>query len=186
MNDYNYSGTHIPLSTLIQYHKMGFKLIPISDDGITPNVNRLLTPEERKASIHESKCGKEEPLNYICYHPEFWDEERIEREDYRFINVATLTGKTHLKAEDDTSLYLNALDIDSEQVFTILACLEDSAMGMSIISYTKHANQHLFRVLRRNMDDIFSGYPMSSISRSEQTIVDLAGNWRLRQIIHKA
>lgn len=126
MNDYNNSGTHISSSILKQYHKMGFKLIPIGDDGVTPNVNGLLTPEERENSIHESKSGKEEPLNYICYHPEFWNEERIEREAYRFINVATLTGKTHLKAENDISLFLCALDIDSEHVFTILARLEDS------------------------------------------------------------
>jgi P4 family phage/plasmid primase-like protien len=105
---------------------MGFKPIPIGDVSVTPNVNGLLTPEERKASIRESKCGKEEPVNYIYHHPEFWNEERIEREAYRFINVATLTGKTHLKAENDIPLYLNALDIDSEQIFTILACLEDN------------------------------------------------------------
>ncbi|MGE5660656.1 MAG: hypothetical protein ACM3X1_00255, partial [Ignavibacteriales bacterium] len=126
MNDYNYGGTHIPPSTLIQYHKIGFKLIPIGDDGVTPNVNGLLIPEEREISIRESKSGKEEPLNYICHHPEFWSEERIEKESYRFINVATLTGKTHLKAEDGNPLYLCALDIDSEQVFTILSRLSDS------------------------------------------------------------
>ena len=126
MNGYNKSGTYISLSILIQYHKMGFKLIPVSVDGVTPNVNGLLTPEEREAGIHESKNGKEEPVNYIYYHPEFWNEERIEREAYRFINVATLTGKTHLKAENDNPLYLCAIDIDSEQVFTILSRLEDS------------------------------------------------------------
>jgi hypothetical protein len=105
---------------------MGFKLVPIGYDGVTPNVGGLLTPEEREASIHESKSGKEEPLNYICHHPEFWNEERIEREAYRFINVTTLTGKTHLKAENDIPLYLCALYIDSKQIFTILASLEDS------------------------------------------------------------
>jgi len=126
MNYYNNNDTHLPSLLLIQYHKMGFKLVPIGYDGMTPNVGGLLTPEEREASMHESKSGKEEPLNYICHHLEFWDEERLEREAYRFINVATLTGKTHLKSEGDISIYLNALDIDSEQVFTILACLEDS------------------------------------------------------------
>ena len=93
---------------------------------MTPNTRGLLTSEEREASIRESKSGKEEPVNYIYHHPEFWNEERLEREAYRFINVATLTGKTHLKAEDSSPLYLNALDIDSDQVFTILSRLEDS------------------------------------------------------------
>ena len=125
MNYYNNNDTHLPSSLLIQYHKMGFKLVPIGYDGVIPNVGGLLTPEEREISIHESKSGKEEPLNYICYHAEFWNEERIEREAYRFINVATLTGKTHLKAENDIPLYLCALDIDSKEVFRILSCLED-------------------------------------------------------------
>jgi P4 family phage/plasmid primase-like protien len=124
--NYHNNDLHIPSALLIQYHKMGFKLVPIGYDGVTPNVGGLLTQEDREISIHESKSGKEEPLNYICNHPEFWNKERIEREAYRFINVATLTGKTHLKAEDCSHLYLNALDIDSEQVFTILSCLSDS------------------------------------------------------------
>ena len=47
MNDYNNSSNHISKSILIQYHKMGFKLIPIGDDGVTPNVSGLLTPEEQ-------------------------------------------------------------------------------------------------------------------------------------------
>lgn len=51
MNDHNNSGTHIPSSILKQYYNMGFKLIPISADGINPNVNGLLTPEERQNSI---------------------------------------------------------------------------------------------------------------------------------------
>jgi len=79
---------------------MGFKLIPIGEDGLTPNVNGLLTPEERQNSIRNSKNRKEEPVNYIYHHPEFWSEDRIEREAYRFKNVATTLGKTHFNAED--------------------------------------------------------------------------------------
>jgi hypothetical protein len=126
MSDYNSSGTHIPLSPLIQYHKMGFKLIPVSADGVTPNVSGLLTPEEQEISIRESKSRKEEPANYIYHHPEFWSEERIEREAYRFINVATPLGKTHIKADNVSPLYLVVIDIDSERVFTILSRLKDS------------------------------------------------------------
>jgi P4 family phage/plasmid primase-like protien len=155
MNYHNNNDTHQPSSLLIQYHKMGFKLVPIGYDGVTPNVGGLLTPEEREFSIHESKSGKEEPLNYICYHPEFWNEERIEREAYRFVNVATLTGKTHLKAENDIPLYLCALDIDSEQVFTILSRLEvsngndyyflDKACKSTFVSSSKKRNgRHIF------------------------------------------
>ena len=43
------------LVSLIQYHQMGFKLVPIGDDGVTPNVSGLLTPEEELISIKESR-----------------------------------------------------------------------------------------------------------------------------------
>ena len=36
-------------------------------------------------------------------------------------NVATTFGKTHLKDEQGNDLYLNKLDIDSDEVFTRLA-----------------------------------------------------------------
>jgi hypothetical protein len=120
MNDHNNSSNHISESILIQDHQMGFKLVPICEDGVTPNVIGLLTPEEREISIRESKSGKEEPINYINIHPEFWTEERLRREAHRFKNVATLPGKTRLKTKDGNPLYLNILDIDSESVFTIL------------------------------------------------------------------
>ena len=121
MNDYNNSGTHISSSILKQYHRMGFKPIPIGDDGVTPNVNGLLTPEEQENSIRESKSGKEEPVNYIYHHPEFWNEERIEREAYRFKSVATTYGKTHLRDEEGRDLYLYELDIDDKEIFTRLS-----------------------------------------------------------------
>ena len=105
---------------------MGFKLVPLGDDGKIPNVSGLLTkPEERQKSIEESKNGKEEPVNYVYNHPEFWNEERIKKEAYRFKNVATALGKTQLKRDDGSPLYINALDIDSEQVFTTLSRLSD-------------------------------------------------------------
>jgi Bifunctional DNA primase/polymerase, N-terminal len=119
------SNNNIPLPTLIQYHQMGFRLVPLGDDGKIPNVSGLLNPEERQQSIEESKTGKEEPVNYIYNHPELWNEERIKKESHRFKNVATALGKTHLKRDDGGPLYINALDIDSEHVFTTLCLLSD-------------------------------------------------------------
>jgi P4 family phage/plasmid primase-like protien len=126
MSNYNNSSNHISDSILIQYHKMGFKLVPICGDGKTPNVSGLLSAEEQLISIKESKNGKVEPVNYIYNHPELWTEERLRREAYRFKNVATLPGKTHLKTKDGSPSYLCALDIDSEQVFTILSRLRSA------------------------------------------------------------
>jgi len=104
---------------------MGFKPVPIADDGETPNICGLLNSEEQKRSIKESKIRKVEPLNYVYNHPEFWNEERLTKEAYRFKNVATLPGRTHLKTEDGSPLYLNTLDIDSERVNTMLSRLSD-------------------------------------------------------------
>jgi hypothetical protein len=122
MSDSNKSN-HISESILIQYLQMGFKLIPLCEDGKIPNVNGLLTSEEQQKSIKESKNGKVEPVNYIYNHPEFWTEDRIKREACRFINVATTYGKTHLKDEDGKDLYLNELDIDDKEIFTRLAII---------------------------------------------------------------
>jgi hypothetical protein len=117
----------ISLSTLIEYDNMGFKLVPICDDGLTPNAAGMLTPEEQQKSIEESKNGRVEPVNYIYNHPEFWKRERLEKEKWRFKNVATTLGKTIHDAEGGKPLYLNALDIDSEKVYTILSRLRDRA-----------------------------------------------------------
>ena len=155
MNDYNNSSNHISESILIQYFQMGFKLVPIGNDGVTPNVNGLLIPEEQLISIKESKSGKVEPVNYINDHPEFWTEDRIKKEAYRFKNVATLPGKTHLRTADGSPLYLNALDIDSEQVYTILGRLSgrdvkdfyflDKSCKSTFVSKTKKKyGRHIF------------------------------------------
>ena len=128
MYDHNHSD-NILLSILIEYDEMGFKLIPLCEDGRTPNTDGLLTPEERLRSIEESSDGDEHPVTYIYNHPEFWNKERLEKESWRFKNVATLPGRTHLKGEDGSSLYLNALDIDSEVVFTILNRLSSTLTG---------------------------------------------------------
>ena len=101
--------------------EIGFKLVPLADDGKTPNVAGLLNPRERQCSIEESVDGKEHPVNYIYHHPEFWNEERLAKEVCRFHNVATTFGKAHLKDELGNNLYLNKLDIDSDDVFTRLA-----------------------------------------------------------------
>ncbi len=115
----------IPVDTLINYHSMGFKLIPLNEQGI-PNVQGLLSPTESQVSSQASNDGKDHPINYIHEYPEFWNEDRLRKESGRFNNVATTFGKTNKKDEDGSPLYLNALDIDSEQVYTTLSRLNGS------------------------------------------------------------
>lgn len=168
MSDYNNSSNHISESILIQYFKMGFKLVPICDDGVTPNVSGLLTPEEQLISIQESKSGKVESVNYINDHPEFWTEERLRIEAYRFKNVATLPGKTRLETKDGNPLYLIILDIDSEPVFTILCRLIgsdgkdlyfiDRACKSTFVSKTKKIyGRHIFWLSDKQHRQIVTG-----------------------------
>ena len=111
----------IPLEELFLLYELGFKLVTLAEDSKIPNVNGLLTDEERQRSIEESPDGKEHPINYIYNHPEFWNKDRISREAWRFYNVGTTYGKTHIKDEQGNSLYLNEVDIDSKEVFDRLA-----------------------------------------------------------------
>jgi putative DNA primase/helicase len=82
---------------------MGFKLIPLAQDSKTPTV---------KAT------------NEIYVDPKYWTAEKIERENYRFKNVATTFGKTHLKDEQGNDLFLNECDLDSKEAFDRLAIVK--------------------------------------------------------------
>jgi hypothetical protein len=95
MNDSN-SHDLIPLCTLIDYHKVGFKLLPLCEDGAILNLSRLLTSEERQRRIDKTIDEKERIYN----HPEFWTNTRPEKEGQRFKNVATFLGKIHLSGGD--------------------------------------------------------------------------------------
>ena len=81
---------------LIELYKIGFKLVPLDEDG---------KPAIAWTDIYEN-------TNY-------WNPDKLVQESYRFKNVATTFGKTNLK-DDQGSLYLYALDIDSEEVYNIL------------------------------------------------------------------
>jgi len=86
---------------LIELYKIGFKLVPLDEDG---------KPSIAWTDIYEN-------VNY-------WNPERLVQESYRFKNVATTFGKTHLE-DDQGPLYLYALDIDSEEVYKILFRLQN-------------------------------------------------------------
>jgi len=89
MNESHYYN-HIPVAEIKRLHEMGVILVPLADDGRTPNVYGLLTEDDREISKQESDDGEEHPINYIYNHPEFWNVQRIESEKIRFKNVAVL------------------------------------------------------------------------------------------------
>ena len=90
------SAEFIRPAQLIDLNKIGFKLVALDDDG---------KPVIAWTDIYEN-------VNY-------WNPDRLVQESYKFKNVATTFGKTHLK-DDQGPLYLYALDIDSEEVYNIL------------------------------------------------------------------
>ncbi|MDQ6862456.1 MAG: hypothetical protein M3044_01395 [Thermoproteota archaeon] len=90
------SAEVISPAQLIDFYKIGFKLVPLDEDG---------KPAIAWTDIYDN-------VNY-------WNPDKLVQESYKFKNVATTFGKTHLK-DDQGHLYLYALDIDSEGVYNIL------------------------------------------------------------------
>jgi hypothetical protein len=84
---------------VINLHSLGFKVVPISEDGVTPTIEWT--------KVYENGWVANELANV------------------KFSNVATCFGKTHLKDESNRDLYLNCLDIDSKPVFERLAIVTD-------------------------------------------------------------
>jgi P4 family phage/plasmid primase-like protien len=62
----------------------------------------------------------------IYENPDYWTDERLKQQAYKFKNVATVFGKAHKKDEEGRNLYLNCLDIDSDKVYNILFNLVNS------------------------------------------------------------
>ncbi|MBV9667760.1 MAG: hypothetical protein JO327_06480 [Nitrososphaeraceae archaeon] len=100
-------------SILLDYHKMGFKPVPLLSDS---------KPAIKWAPIYED--------------PNFWTDEKLVSESSRFKNVATVLGKTNIKDSAGQDLNLNSLDCDSQPVCSILTTpieqIQDSALRSSI------------------------------------------------------
>jgi len=86
--------------TILNLHRLGFKLIPISMDGSTPCA--------RWGKIYENGWNAAELLKT------------------EFVNVATSFGKSHVKDENNRNLYLNCLDVDSEEAYDRLCIVLDT------------------------------------------------------------
>src|SRR5579885_588064 len=92
-------------ATVVELFKIGFKVVPLRNDAKTPVISW--------SSIYENS----------------WDMEELAKRLFGFYNVATCFGKTHFKDEHGTNLFLNCLDIDSQDVFRILVNLADPDNG---------------------------------------------------------
>ena len=98
----NVNDDAVSVEDLIRLHNLSFKLIPLDKKG---------KPVESWTPIYDN--------------PEYWTRDQLASESYKFKNVATCFGKTHLRDTQGRELYLNCLDIDSDNVYKILFNLEN-------------------------------------------------------------
>lgn len=104
-------GGGIHTEHLIKLNDMGFKLVPLNEDG-------------RPAML----------WTLIYDNPYYWTHEKLTEEAPKFKNVATCFGRTHLEDAKGNDLYLNCLDVDSEGVYKILFDLENHGRQYSFIA----------------------------------------------------
>jgi hypothetical protein len=91
--------SYINPEILIKHHKLGFKLVPLSENHV---------PVEPWTSIYDN--------------PNHWNVEDFKDPKLysKFKNVATTLGKTHIKDSENNHFYIRTLDIDSEYAFSLI------------------------------------------------------------------
>jgi hypothetical protein len=100
------------LEEVLNLYRLGFIVIPLRDDSVTPNVPST---------------------NDIYINPNYWTEEKFRKDHHLFHNVATLLGKSHIKDNDGNDLYLNVIDIDCEAVYSRLARITKDGKDVNLI-----------------------------------------------------
>ncbi len=109
----------IPHLILTEYHRMGFKLVPLGEDSKTPTISST---------------------NDIYNDPNYWTEEKLIKEYSRFSNIATTFGITYTsegEANENKKVYLHCLDIDSDNVLAILFDFLEELKSKTFVTKTK-------------------------------------------------
>ncbi len=106
----------IELGKIIDYYTIGFKLVPIGTDGKTPRI---------------------ESTTAIYNNPNYWNIEKLQQEHWRFNNIGFVFGKTHVKDDNAADLYLNELDIDSEEVYNRVKDLLEEMQANTFVTKTR-------------------------------------------------
>jgi hypothetical protein len=120
-------GGNIRPATLIQLHKLGFKLVPLSLEhhGVMS-----------WTTIYEDS--------------NFWSPEKIVNESLKFKNVATVFGKSPVKDEKGLELHLNVFDGDSQYAYQIInsVTIQDPIIRDKVQNLiTKSGSESLFDFL---------------------------------------
>jgi hypothetical protein len=130
-NDISKNGKTIPIQTLIQLYKSGFrKLVPLFADSRQANVyDNLISEQEFKQFPYAE--GK--PVRIIYENVNFWTESRLKEMSHLFFNVATTFGPTDMPDSKGRKLYLYGVDIDTRQAYYALKDLIEILKGMTFV-----------------------------------------------------
>jgi P4 family phage/plasmid primase-like protien len=96
-------------ATILDLHKLGFKVVPLAADGKTPS------------------------MQWTAIYEENWKIDDLAGHYDKFNNIATCLGKTYVKDQEGRDLYLNCLDVDSKEVYGILFNMIDGQHSYSLV-----------------------------------------------------
>lgn len=119
----NKGCTVMPIEVLFRDHHPGLKLVPLGSDSKTPVIKST---------------------NEVYDYPEYWTGEQLKQEYSRFANLRTTLGKTHVKDEKGEDLYLQRLDIDSDNALTILFDFLEDKSKTFVTKTRKDCWYHVF------------------------------------------
>ncbi|HEY7080148.1 MAG TPA: hypothetical protein VH500_10630 [Nitrososphaeraceae archaeon] len=142
-NNISKNSKTIPLQTLIQLYKAGFKkLVPLFADSRRANVyDNLISEQEFKQFPYAE--GK--PVRIIYENVNFWTESRLQEMSHLFFNVATTFGPTDLTDSKGKKLYLYGIDIDTKQAYDVLKDLIEILKGITfVVKSHKECGYHFY------------------------------------------
>ena len=118
-----------PLDFIIMLRNMGAKILPTFANSIGFNTDGLITAEEFKACLEamEGLC------RFIYLNPQFWTDDRINAEHWRFEGIRVLPGKTNIYRNGKIMgpYRLHILDIDSYKAYEKLKELLESDLFLN-------------------------------------------------------
>lgn len=110
--------TVYPYDFILSLRNIGAKLIPTYENAVAFNTEGLITDKEFSA-CPEAFGGV---AKYLYLNPDFWTDERIKKEHWRFEGIRVLPGKTYIYRNGKISgpFRLHILDIDSMEAYNKL------------------------------------------------------------------
>ena len=104
-----------PYDHLLSLRDIGLKIAPIMANAYAFNIKDLISKDD----FESCPLAEGGPLKFLYLNPQFWTEERLKEEHWRFEGVRVLPGKTYIyqngKITGPYRLYI--LDVDSFRAY---------------------------------------------------------------------